>query len=164
MKKLVLLRHANAELELGMSDIQRKISLQGYREIKKLAPALKEKVNSFDEIHYSAAVRTTQTTQNVLEYFDTYGKILKAEPNFYNAEVEIYQDFIKNGGFQDSSNFVMIVGHNPGISQFLNAFVNDYFYSLSTCSAAILSTAASKWSDMNATNTILDEVLDPSQF
>jgi phosphohistidine phosphatase len=164
MKKLVLLRHANAELELGMSDIQRKLSLQGLREIKKLAPTLKEKVISFDEIHYSAAVRTTQTTQSLSDYFDTNGKILRAEPNFYNAEEEVYQQFIENGGFKDASNTVLIVGHNPGISQFLNFYVKDYFYSLSTCCAAILSTTATKWSEMNASNTNLDEILDPSQL
>ncbi len=160
----MLLRHANAELELGMSDIQRKLSLIGFNEIKKLAPALKNRLNSFDEVHYSAAKRTTQTTNSVLEYFDIEATIVTAEPNLYNAEEDIYRNFLDQSIFLETSSKVLIVGHNPGISQFLNSFIQDYFYSLSTCSAAILSTSASKWSEMNVKNTSLDEILDPSQL
>ena len=164
MKKLVLLRHANAENGNYHRDIERILSIQGLDELKLIAPFLKKKLNTIDEIHFSGASRTVQTTNVFLQYFDVSETTINRVDSFYNAEYDVYQDFLKENNIKPESKTVVIVGHNSGISQFLNTIIQDQFYSLTTCTAAILVSAANSWAEINSKNTTLEGIYEPSEI
>ena len=102
---LILWRHAEAHLlREGQDDMQRSLTSKGERQAKRMAEWLNQRLPESTRILVSPAVRTQQTAQALERRFKTV--VLLAPEG--SAD-----DLLKAARWPDSSEPVLIVGHQP---------------------------------------------------
>ncbi len=159
MRKLYLLRHAQAGASLSTEDKDRPLSPHGILQAKTLAPYLKQ----IGLALCSSAKRTSTTLKTIQEnganikettYLDT----------LYNAPAGEILNALQSCDAQN----ILIVAHNPGIHQLAGTLVGDgdksqigklkLFYQPATLS--IFDCPIDSWSDMQPqANTLLDLII-----
>ncbi len=118
--RIYLLRHANASPAApGARDFDRTLSDEGYAEAEILAEKAAEKGYRPDLILCSTAQRCRQTAEAIRRSLDTEVDIRFVD-DLYSAPPDRYLNIIAS---QSSSTSVMVVGHNPTISQTLAALI-----------------------------------------
>lgn len=127
MSRVYILRHAQAES--GIRDHSRVLTQYGKLQAQMMGQWLKLNLHDLDLAIVSSARRTTQTFEGL-----ELGIDLITEDLAYNADSNVLEQLIrKHGkGHQD----VMIIGHNPGVSDL--AARAGYPQALSPCSCVIL--------------------------
>lgn len=123
MKRLTLIRHALAEDKLpGQRDWDRPLSKSGEMDAATMAMRLKIKNHKPDLILMSSALRTQQTAERFHHCFPS-------------AEIEPYDELYLATSSQllrlihtqpDNANHLMIIGHNPGLTEFADMISNEY--------------------------------------
>ena len=115
MKTLSLLRHANADSPpASADDFARPLSAFGQRQARYLGEQLASSGFFPDLVLSSAARRTSETAQGMADCLGA-AIVIKPERDLYLADAEQILNFIQQA--DDSVNHLMIVGHNPGISE-----------------------------------------------
>lgn len=131
MKELFILRHAEAVNGGGkISDFDRQLSKDGVSEARVLGKKCKE-ISLFPDIIYSSSARRALTTAIIFaeEINHPQDKIVIL-PQLYDIYPDQMMDIILGTGEEHSS--VMLVGHNPVLSVFLNLFTVEGVYNLPT--------------------------------
>ncbi|WP_295773225.1 histidine phosphatase family protein [uncultured Mucilaginibacter sp.] len=115
MKKLLLIRHAEALPHSEKGDYHRPLSKKGEADVKDLAQKLGANNLVPEQIICSAALRT-QTTANILATAFNMNN-LKATEAIYEASEHTLLREINH--FSNAYDFTAMVGHNPGIAYLL---------------------------------------------
>lgn len=161
MKTLIIIRHAKTEQGLG-NDKDRKLTERGHHDAEKMSKILKEKGYKIDKIFSSTAVRTEQTTEYFAHANDLTGEDIKYFDKLYLASVlEIEESIL---WLKQNINTLAVVGHNPGVSDFVNDIANADIEDLPTCGIAIIQLEMDNWETNFTTvpNKLL-EVLSPKE-
>lgn len=159
MKKLIIIRHAKAEQTFG-HDKERKLTERGHRDAEKMSELLVKKGYKIDKIFSSTAVRTQQTT----EYFERANHLhsddVKYFDSLYLASVlDITESIL---WLKENINTLAVVGHNPGVSDFVNDITNADIEDLPTCDIAIIELEMDNWeTNFTTVPNKLVEVLKP---
>ncbi len=111
MKRIYLLRHAQALPGNGMRDIDRVLSPKGEADAKALGTMMLAKSYVPEMVYCSPAVRTRMTLSGVTETVN--GLKVEFVDDIYYQGTEVYLDLIN--GLDESVRNVMIVGHNPSV-------------------------------------------------
>ena len=120
MKRLFLVRHAKAVIgNPSILDHDRKISADGTLDIKKISHYLKNNNLNPDHIISSTSIRTLETI-NILN--KTINGKIYTDPLLYNAHVIDVEKIIKD--MPDKYDSLMIVGHNPSMTNLINRISN----------------------------------------
>ena len=122
MKTLTILRHAKSSWdEPGLKDHDRPLNKRGERDAPIMGDRLKSAGVRPSLILSSTAVRAWSTAKIVAKQISYPAEFLHREPGLYHAGVNKLFDVIaaQDEGF----NSIMIVGHNPGLTDFANTFV-----------------------------------------
>jgi phosphohistidine phosphatase len=120
MKRLLLLRHAHAEpADAGTEDIDRHLSLRGRNEALAAADRIARAGLQCDALLVSPALRTRETATIVAAELDL-PLPLTIEPEFYPGDPATLLRPLSRcpAGYAT----IMIVGHNPGISELAQRF------------------------------------------
>ena len=117
------MRHGEAEDDI--QDYQRKLTWKGEEQVYYVAEQLKQQSASFDLILASGAHRTTQTATIIHEYFDKIPQLF-ISPHLYHFNFLRVQEVLQF--IHHRVNSLLLVGHNPGISQFVNRLSNSNIY------------------------------------
>lgn len=128
MKRIIILRHAKAE-KLAQTDFARPLSPRGHEQVLQCATWLDTLAFEIDSAIVSSSMRTTQTWQDL-----QLSCQLQVTDDAYNASAEQWVHLIRECGHE--VNTLLIVGHNPGLSDL--AFANGYAGELSTCAAVVI--------------------------
>lgn len=131
MKELYILRHAEAvSIKNNTSDFDRQLSSDGVLEARKLGAKCNE-MQCFPSTIYSSSARRALTTAIIFaeEISFPQNKIVVL-PSLYDIYPEQLMDIILNTS--DDSSKVMVVGHNPVLSVFLNLYTIEGIVSLPT--------------------------------
>lgn len=115
MKKLILLRHAEAETTLPSDqDLHRSLTSKGIDQAFDVGLFLKEAKKIPDFILTSNAIRTLQTMEQVTK---ALGMDIKFEKNpmLFRCSVDDLIEQIR--GFSDAYQTVLIINHNPVIHE-----------------------------------------------
>ena len=131
-KTLVLMRHGEAEN--ANNDYQRNLTWKGEEQAYYMAEQYQQQNLHFDLIIASSAYRTTQTAVIVQEYYDPKPQLLLS-PHLYNFQFGNLQDVLQL--IHPKFNSILVVGHNPGISQVASHLSNQKTY-FSTAQCSIL--------------------------
>lgn len=121
MKTLYLLRHAAAEKQAGgQLDQERSLTKKGRKDAKKLARFLREKGVKADLIISSPAVRALQTAKIYARALDYSAKRVAQDGAIYEGGDHPEENLLLNlvQKFDDQHEAVLVVGHDPLISQF----------------------------------------------
>jgi len=124
MKTLLLVRHAKtAPAGPGQTDHARALEDSGVTDAGKLAHHLRKKNLIPEQILVSSANRTQTTAHILLTAFDSSQIDVVVSDELYLADEAFLRDVIAN--VRDDISTLMIVGHNPGLSELAHHFDHD---------------------------------------
>lgn len=126
MKHLLLIRHAKSDWDIKeFPDFGRGLNKRGLREASEIKKSLSHIIPSINKFICSPAARTIQTLSIILGEDISNANSVYFESNLYLAESKTIEQIVKKELIK--LNFVAIVGHNNGISDFLNRITQNKF-------------------------------------
>jgi len=150
MKKLYLIRHAKSGWdEPALDDFDRPLNDRGNRDAPRMAKRLKEKDIVPDLVLCSPAKRTLQTCEKMADVLGHPKEKIKKEPRLYHASEDEILNVLREINNQHDE--VIIFGHNPGLTDFVNEFSNDdrYIPNVPTCGIAFYTIDVNDWKDLD---------------
>jgi phosphohistidine phosphatase len=145
MKTLLLLRHAKSSWKNpGLADINRPLNNRGKQDAPRIGRLLREEDLLPDLVLSSPAVRAQKTTQAVTNESGYPGEIV-IQDDFYPGDPTTYIESLNS--LPDQFERVMIVGHNPGLEEFLDTLTNESAR-LKTSSLAQISLPIESWLEL----------------
>ena len=160
MKRLILMRHAEAGWHINMDDHERPLSAVGIRDAKRLGLWLKEKEYIPDEVISSTSARTRETLSCLfLECPQIFEKSL------YLADAEQMKSTLQTL----LSETVILLGHNPGITELAHDLMNheekhENFMDFPAASTLVIDFKADRWSEVKSDSGIFVDFVMPLQL
>jgi phosphohistidine phosphatase len=115
-KTLILIRHSNAESrDQSSGDINRPLTEEGRADSYKMANLILRSGIKPDLILASLAARASQTAIIFAEVLRTEAGCIKISRKFYYCPAQTIADNVS--GLPDNIKCVIVVAHNPGISE-----------------------------------------------
>ncbi len=160
MKRLILMRHAEAGWHINMDDHERPLSAVGIRDAKRIGLWLKEKEYIPDEVISSTSARTRETLSCLfLECPQIFEKSL------YLADAEQMKSTLQTL----LSETVILLGHNPGITELAHDLMNheekhENFMDFPAASTLVIDFKADRWSEVKSDSGIFVDFVMPLQL
>ncbi|NLD17370.1 MAG: histidine phosphatase family protein [Tissierellia bacterium] len=121
MKTLYLLRHAKSSWgDSELSDFDRPLNNRGLKEAREIAEHMAENEYIPELILCSTAKRTRKTLEEILKALKFEGEANYLE-SLYLASSNTIGEAIKSVNVES----LLVIGHNPGIENFLNEIINE---------------------------------------
>jgi len=132
MKILTLLRHAKSSWkDAGLQDSERPLNSRGQRDAPVMAQRINEAGIRPSLILSSPAVRAWTTAKAIAHEINYPAEFLQQEDRLYLASV---RNLLKVIGEQDIAfNNLMVIGHNPGLTDFANYLMHELTDNIPTC-------------------------------
>lgn len=145
MKILTIVRHAKSSWsDTSLSDARRPLNRRGKRD----APMMGERIHRHgirpSLIVSSPATRAWSTAKIIAEAINYPREFLQKEKSLYLASLDRILDVVvaQDNGF----NNLMIVGHNPGLTDFVNFLVPGLTNNLPTAGVVSVEIEQDDWS------------------
>jgi len=130
-RELFILRHAKSSWsEVDKSDKDRALKPKGIKDIANLSKAVRDTVRNLDLIVTSPANRAVHTAVLFAEGINFPMEKISLNKKVYEADEAMIQEVISNQSADIKS--LMIVGHNPTLSYFVNGFLPEAIFELPT--------------------------------
>lgn len=154
MKKIFLLRHAKSSWENPtLDDFSRPLNERGKRNAPSMAKRLKEKRLVVDLMISSPAVRAIETAKIVAGVLGYPESSIKIIDSLYHASPEKLLEIVK--GINDKYNATMLVGHNPGLTEFADDLIESDIDNIPTCGIVGVAFDIERWQALSADKTEL---------
>ena len=148
-KFLFLVRHAKSSWkDLSLDDFNRPLKKRGKFDANLMADILNKKGYDIDLIISSPAKRTMETAKIISNKIGYNSEILYNK-NIYEASVETLINIIKD--IKNNFNNVIVVGHNPGLTNLANHLLKESIYNIPTCGIVAVKINGD-WSELNSDN------------
>jgi len=161
MKKLILIRHAKAEiLQPGIPDVDRILCERGKSDAVKMANQLYSTEITPNDVICSPAKRAVETATVFAEQYGIE-RLIKEEFLYgdYNF-ADIKQLLIEEVPLADT---VLIVGHNPNLSYIIAKLTGSFNQHLPTSAVAVLEFDIEKWDDLQPSTGVLEMFFYPDK-
>lgn len=146
MKQVILVRHAKSDWDSSIAnDIDRPINEQGRQQAQVMAKKLLKKHIKVDAFISSPAVRAFTTASYFAEAYKTTATAIIKMPELYHAYSFDFFDVINN--LDNSINNVVLISHNPGITDFANRLTETRIDHMPTCSVFAVQALTDDWKD-----------------
>lgn len=145
MKSLTIVRHAKSSWkDRGLTDRERPLNKRGERDAPEMGRRIKEYGIRPSLIISSPATRAWTTARIVALEIGYPREFLHKEDSLYLASVDEILDVIvaQDAGF----NNLMLVGHNPGLTDLVNYFVPGLTGNLPTAGIVSVEIDSDDWS------------------
>ena len=149
MKTLYIVRHAKSSWADPMaSDFERGLNDRGKRDAPKMGKRLKEKEIHPDVIISSPAKRALSTAKKIAEIIKFEKERVNTDSRLYYADEDTILSVLQ--GINDSQDIAMIFGHNPGLTDFVNAISSEEINidNIPTCGIVAFSLQVESWKDI----------------
>jgi phosphohistidine phosphatase len=147
MKTLMLLRHAKSSRDVpNLADHDRPLNERGKQAAKHVGRFLRDEDLVPDLILSSTAVRARKTSQKAAKACD-YPRAIELEERLYLASAQTHDAVVR--GVEAGCKRLLLVGHNPGISDFLNHLASAD-EEMPTAGLAIVELPIIHWKDLTA--------------
>lgn len=148
MKQIILVRHAKSDWnDITLTDFQRVLNKRGSKDAPRMGALLHEKDLPIDIIHSSSAERTKQTAQLLAKEIAYPKTAIYYHDNLYLATERQLLDFIN--GLDKTLHTILLVAHNPGISDFARYLVNSNLAEFPTCGMACINFQLNSWEEIS---------------
>ncbi len=144
MKKLFIIRHAKSSWSEDKDDFDRKLKKRGMTDAGFMAEKLLSRGAKIQQIVSSSSRRTTDTTQIMNDYIGLRKSKISFTKELYLASPKSVISQIKS--MDDSVNELMIVAHNPSVTQVVNHLANEHFDNIPTLGIACILFDDKSWS------------------
>ncbi|MCB9978001.1 MAG: histidine phosphatase family protein [Rhodospirillales bacterium] len=166
MKRLYLLRHAEAENQTSGADRDRSLARRGYHEAESLGRLMRQSGYLPDFALCSGARRTRETCQILREFLPRHG--VSYSEALYNAPSDTLFDAVR--AMDERHSAVLLVAHNPGIYLLARSLENGENKALSSRlregyppgTLAVLDCPVESWSDIVSGRNIMRTLIAPA--
>jgi len=144
-RTLIMIRHAKSSWANPLqSDFDRPLNERGKRDAPEMGKLLKETGIQPDLIISSTAKRTRQTTKRIAEALGYDFATVKWEEKLYHCVPSVFEELLYE--LEESVKTVIIVAHNPGITEFVNSFSPEFSIpNMPTCGVVGAQLEAADW-------------------
>ena len=147
MKRLTLLRHAKSSWDdPAIADFDRPLNRRGERDAPAMGRRLQEAGARPSLILSSPAERALATARQVADALGYPREFLQTDPALYLASAERLLEIIavQDDTFRD----LLIVAHNPGLTDLVNAISDHPLDNLATGAAMVIDLSIAHWRDV----------------
>lgn len=147
MKELFIVRHAKSSWDYpDLSDHERPLLEKGKKRTRKMIAFLQSKGVKPDLVLTSSALRARETAGYLAVGLGLTKEDIQIEPGLYAADAaRIFDVFID---LSDQNNAVMLVGHNPALTNFVNLYLSPPIDWLPTSAVVALSFQTNHWDEI----------------
>ncbi len=143
-KTLFLVRHAKSDWQhVGITDHERPLNHRGTRDIAVIAARVAAWPDRPAIIVTSSALRALTTAQSMAAALGFVPSALQVRDEIYHADADTLLDVIQ--GLDDRYARVMLVGHNPGMTEIANELTDSAIDNMPTCAVAVLRFDVASW-------------------
>ncbi|MGC8517522.1 MAG: SixA phosphatase family protein [Steroidobacteraceae bacterium] len=135
MKTLILLRHAKSDHPPGLSDRDRPLAARGTLDAPRMGRRLRGHGTRLDRLISSPAVRALTTARLVATALEYPLRRITVDQRLYPGDIAQLLAVI--GALEENALQVMLVAHNPGLSELAHQCAAQITH-LPTCAAAVL--------------------------
>jgi phosphohistidine phosphatase len=147
MKRLILVRHAKSSWkDLSLKDFDRPLNGRGKRNAPMMGKRLMSSGILPDVVVSSPAKRAWTTALLIAGEIHFKQEDLIADPEVYEADQETLLGII--GNFSADWQAVMLVGHNPGLTELADWLSDREFENLPTCAVCGIEFTVASWADI----------------
>ncbi len=148
MKRLVIVRHAKSMHESYVAtDIERHLASRGYDDIEQSANFLKGKKILPDLIVTSPAIRAYSTALIVANRFGYKSDKIQLNSSVYEATVNSLMYVVQE--LNQQAETVFLFGHNPGLTELINALCGFTLTNLPTSGVAVIEFSTTHWNEVD---------------
>lgn len=163
MKTLHLIRHAKSSWEdPSLADIDRPLNPRGYRSCRVMAGEILKAGCEFCHVFCSPAVRAQLTIENIAVHLPGQDIQWQTDRCLYTFHSRDLLDWCRS--LDDSLSQVVIVGHNPALTDLFNEVGDRLLKNLPTCAYARLSGEFRSWRDLSPHAMRFRRFLKPKMF
>ena len=164
MKTVILVHHAQAQPpQLCPNDKERTLTMQGMQSLQSLRKNIQPFLSDIDVVICSNAMRTRQTLSGIAEGLKSSVEVVYDDVLYSKNSPSSLTDVLHS--LDDCHKGVLIVGHNPGLSQFVSN-INEtqgnkrLFKGMETTDLVCLKAPqANHWVDLSINNLLIDQHL-----
>lgn len=163
MKTIYIVRHAKSSWDdLSLSDHDRPLLPVGVKRTQRVAEYLKSKSIHPGLLLSSSAVRALETAKIIAAGIGYPPDKIKVEPRFYEASA----DTILTGlyALPDDLDSVMIFGHNPTVTVFVNLYLKRGIDNLPTSGVVAVRFKTGKWENIAGAHFKVNFVVFPKML
>jgi phosphohistidine phosphatase len=149
MKRLTLVRHAKSDWSIaGQPDWERTLNARGLKDAPEMGRRLRERKLKPDLILTSPAVRALTTATLLAKELGLPADKLHKDDRLYHATPTVILEVIRELG--GSARHVMVVAHNPGLTEFSDQIASDRSIDhMPTCAVVTASVDVRQWTDLD---------------
>lgn len=160
MKTLYLVRHAKSSWKnIEIPDHERPLLEKGKKRTRKIIEYLQTKDVNINYMVSSPAIRAYETSKFIAGAFAYPVEKIRMSPLLYYGNDELILDLVQN--IPNNYNSVMIVGHNPSITNLVNRFIDPQLDYLPTSGIVNLGFDTNYWCDINTVRIFLNFIIYP---
>lgn len=156
---LGILRHGEAISSSYSSDLLRPLTERGFQDIIRVSQRLNELQIQFEAILTSPALRAYHSALIVFDQQEDKPMHFQVEFPLYNTSLQEYLQLIWN--LSDSFFRVLIVGHNPTISELANYVCSEISFSMEAGQMCLFKVPFPSWKMVSQDSLLLFENLYP---
>ena len=163
MKELLILRHAKSSWDQPwMSDLDRPLNERGKRDAPIMAQKLQDNGGAPQAIICSPAQRTRATAAIFMHSLKLVPEKLNIEPNLYESSTLKVDQIVKE--LPANIDRVLLVGHNPVLTDWINRYAEYMIDNLPTCGLAWFTFDIDSWQDISFENGKLQHLWFPKML
>jgi len=151
MKTLYLVRHAKSSWDdPTLDDFDRPLNDRGLHDAPRMGNRL-DKIGVLPDIIYASPAARALTTAKILAKSLQYSeKKIHTDRQLYHASEETWLNFVRS--ISDKYEEVMLVGHNPGLSEFAQLLVKEFEESIPTTGVVAMQLPIESWKEVKPGN------------
>lgn len=147
MKRLYLVRHAKSSWDdPDLDDAERPLNDRGRKDAPLMGKRLKERELAPGLIISSPAIRAWTTCQVIVEILGYDPDQIHAYPEVYHASSETLLKIVQ--GLADKYDSVLLVGHNPGLTDFVNDLTEGFIPNIPTAGVVGIQFKVDHWKEV----------------
>lgn len=161
MKFLTLLRHAKSSWkDLSLPDVDRPLNKRGKRNAPEMGGRFAQLYHGADiHIVSSPAKRAITTARLFAEAAGYQVDDIQVDDRIYQADTGELLEIVRE--LDDARDHVVMVGHNPAFTDFINSATKHFIENLPTAGLAVLQYPVDSWSEVENTQATLAELEIP---
>ena len=163
MKRLTLLRHAKSSWkDLSQPDSERPLNNRGKRNAPEMGLRFAKRYPEVDYVMISSPAKRAVSTARLFAEASGYAlEDIIIDERIYLADVILLNDIV--AGFDEAWSHVVLIGHNPGFTDFVNKATKHFIENLPTAGVAELQYQVNSWPEIEAAQATLAELDIPKR-
>jgi phosphohistidine phosphatase len=150
-KELFILRHGKSSWDIpNVDDIDRELTPRGIQDSYTMSNRLKKTLKSVDLIISSHANRALHTATIFAHVIEFPLEKIQITSKLYEVSDQQMTSFVK--GLSDNTSRVIIVGHNPTFTYFVNRYLGNQIDNIPTTGIVGLSFNTASWKEISKEN------------